>query len=91
MKPINDDYKPTANPELTTTRVEDELVVLNEDQKQVHKLNESAAFVFELCRSGYTVGSIKAEFLVRYEVDQKIAEKDVDNLLESLLDFDLIS
>ncbi len=91
MNESTDDYQPEANPDLTTTWVQGDLIVLNENREQVHKLNESAALVFEMCRSGHSIGSIRTEFLARYEVEKRVAERDIEALLSSFRDLGLIS
>ena len=82
---------PTAREELTVTEVDGELLVLNEAAGQVHRLNATAAFVFEHCDGDNTKADIAERIVATFDVSPEVAARDLDELLTTFRDNQLLS
>lgn len=84
------DDKPQSAAHLTSTAVGDELLVLDEAAGQIHQLNRSAALVFEACNGDCTVSEIEARLQQTFGIDADLAHRDVQALLTTLTDKQLL-
>ncbi|MDJ0656310.1 MAG: pyrroloquinoline quinone biosynthesis peptide chaperone PqqD [Xanthomonadales bacterium] len=75
--------KPCLREDLATEEVDNELIVLHSENGQIHKLNETAAFVLRMCDGNTSVAEIKEQLATRYQVDSSTVSKDVDDLIDS--------
>jgi|GEM_PF-2732737 len=69
--------------------VGDELLLLEQSSGRLHRLNATAAWIYERC-DGHTVAAIAAELSRCYEVDESVALRDVENVAASLTQLGLI-
>lgn len=82
--------KYSKNPEVETEDVDGELIVLNAAAGQVHKLNPTAAFIFELCDGQHTDADIAAIISEEADISLELASKDVQQTLASLKELGVI-
>lgn len=54
------------------------------DFRGMLRLNETGAFLWELCEKGMTKGQILQEIIKTYEIDETDAERDLESFLEKL-------
>ncbi len=87
---FSDDYKPLVRDDLTVTKVEEELIVLNRKCGNVHRLNDTAAFIYQ-CSDGHTsVRKIRERLLDQFDVESQIASDDIRQLLTAMHNNDLL-
>ena len=72
---------PQVRVELTTSDVDDELVVLDELNGNVHQLNSTAKTVFECCDGSNRVSDIQQRLVDEFDVAPDVARHDVLSLL----------
>ena len=82
--------KPVKKKELSTRKLGKELVIVDKRNNQVHSLNETAAMIWQLCDGKMSKGGLVAKTQGTYQVDQETAESDVEKVLISFLEKDLI-
>jgi hypothetical protein len=69
--------------------VGDELLLLERSDGRLHRLNATAAWIYERC-DGNTSEAIAAELASRYEVDESVALRDVEDIAMQLARLGLI-
>ena len=67
------------------------LVIDSRTNKQVHKLNEVGAFLWNSLDELSTKEELVNSLVERYEIDQANAKMDVDIFIESLLEKGLVN
>jgi hypothetical protein len=70
--------------------VDDEVVILNRDTGQVHRLNLTASYIWELCDGTNTPDEIAARLAADFNTTTGHVLNDVIGALASLRDLDLL-
>ncbi len=76
--------KPKLKQNMYVRDIKDEIAVYDEHTGHVHFLNQTAAFILELCNGTNTKNDIVAKMEEKYEVANEVAEKDVEDVLKNL-------
>lgn len=68
--------RPTRQPGLVWRTVDDEVVILNRQTEQVHRLNVTASYIWELCDGANTPDQIAARLAEGFDrtADQVIGD-----------------
>ncbi len=80
---MNGEIKPMVRNNLTISKVDEKLLVLNEETNQVHQLNATAALIFGYCDGSTTVTEIELRIGTQFEVDSNIVSHDVKQTLDN--------
>ncbi len=72
---------PEKRPNLETELVDQELIVLDTENQKVHKLNGTAAAVFESCDGSQSVDDIVSWLCDTFDVPRTQVEGDVRQIL----------
>ena len=64
--------------------INDEKVIYDMQNEQVHLLNSTASFIFELCDGSNTKDDIMNCMIDCYEVSNEKAAEDIDNVIKDL-------
>ena len=83
--------QPKRRDEITWVKVGNEQIVHDLQQQQLHQLNPTASFIFELCDGTMSTDRIIAEVVARFDVDEQTASRDVSRTLEQFRTLSLIS
>ena len=75
---------------ITSRDVEDEMLLVDTQNMQVHQLNRTASLVWEKCDGMHTVGDIIASVISEYDVKPEVAKQEVVSLIAQLQDLKLI-
>lgn len=78
------------NSDILTERLGDEIAVLNLKTNRFILLNDTGARFWELLQSGRDILSIKEQLLNEFEVDSDELAANVERMLQSLKDEQLI-
>ena len=70
--------------------VDGELLILNRQQEKIHQLNSVASFVWENLDGHTTKEQLLLAITDKYDVEQDVAQKDLEGLLNELSDLNLI-
>ena len=88
---IQQDQKVIISPEVLFQEVSGEIVLLDLASESYFGLDEIGARIWTLLNEEKAVGQILEVLLEEYEVDRATLEKDVNELLENLLEAGLIN
>ena len=69
----------------------DEYMFYDAMGEEVHVLNGIAREIYLLCDGEHSVEDLVRDIVDRYEVDEETASRDVDDLLQKLIDLRLLS
>ena len=75
---------------LVSRKVDNELLIVDQDKGKIHQLNLSAEFVWGQCDGMNSIEEIVIKTLEKFDIDEDQLKKDVDNILESLIELNLI-
>ena len=75
---------------LSLERLGDELLVLDKESEQIHRLNQTAAMIWEGLAAGRHPEEITAEFMQKFDTALHIAQQDIDRVTQQLLSLGLI-
>lgn len=75
---------------LTVQAVDDEILILDLESNQIHQLNSSASFIWELCEGGITADQLAEKYAAHYEIGSDAAMTDVKQVTEQLCDMGLL-
>ena len=76
--------RPRRRTEFEERVVEGEMVVMDQESEQIHQLNQTASFIWQLCDGDHDRQQIAEELAAAFEVDADTAEADVAETLEKL-------
>ena len=71
--------------------VEDEMIIFDSENSVLLTFNETAAFIFKKLSKGVDVEKINTALVKTYDVTEKVARKDINNLIGALLKKKIIS
>ena len=86
----NDDCPLKTERDYVLHDVGDELLVLDEKHEQLHQLNATAAYLWDLCDGQHSVQAMAKELSDFYGIDEAVALKDVRHVLDDLARLNLI-
>jgi len=81
---------PTRRAEFEERIVEGEMVVMDKESEQIHQLNQTASFIWQLCDGEHDRQQIAAELATAFQVDTGTAQQDVADTLEKLEEIGLL-
>ena len=87
---IRKEQKVSISPEVMFQEVSGEMVLLDLASENYFGLDEIGARIWGLIESGSSIGEAMDTLMEEYEVERDVLEKDVENLLEKLLEAGLI-
>jgi len=82
MKKITSIYK--VNKNVIFQKIDKQLVGFDIDNSSLYTFNETAEYIFAKFKSKIDPARIASLLAKKYEVDEKTAKKDVDELLKDL-------
>ena len=82
--------KPRHSPTVEKEAIDSELIVLDTQAGQVHKLNSTAAMIFELCDGSRSPEQIATFIADACEQPQDLVLEDVEKALATFLELKLI-
>lgn len=75
---------------ITVQTVGDEMVVLDQDNDQIHQLNATASIILSHCDGERSDLMIADELVRQFDIDQSVAINDVQNALVQLRELELV-
>lgn len=84
------EWRPRRCGGLLTHPIEDDEIVLDQQQKLVHRLNAVAAFILEQCDGRRTPNQIVSDVCAHFDVDAERAATDVEQALQKFRGLGLI-
>ncbi len=75
---------------ITIQAVGDEMVVLDQDNDQIHQLNATASLILSHCDGEKSDLFIADELVRRFAIDQNTAIHDVQNAIVQLRELELV-
>jgi hypothetical protein len=82
--------RPNRRTEFEERVVEGEMVVMDKESEQIHQLNQTAAFIWQLCDGEHDRMQIAEKLATAFEVDVETAEADVSETLNKLEEIGLL-
>lgn len=76
---------------LVCRSVDDDLLILDEGNQQVHQLNITATFIWEHCNGSHTIESIANQFSKAFDIPAKSARRDVESVVSELVEKTLLT
>jgi len=76
---------------LSTQNIDDELVILDKDNGQIHQLNSVASFIWQLLEKQGGVEAIINQLIEAFDVDETTAKTDVDKAIQQFKSLNLIN
>ena len=80
----------TVSKELVSCDMDEDAVILNLKDGEYHELNAMGARIWELIQEPQSVADLKAVILAEYDVDAETCERDVQDLLRSMVEKELV-
>ncbi len=78
------DWRPRVADGLPTRVVDDELVVLDRQNEQVHRLNALSVFIVDQCDGTRSEQAIIDAIVERYDVERPVAAADAEAMIVHL-------
>jgi hypothetical protein len=78
------------NPDVLWQRLDDEIVLLHLQNDRVFSLNTTGARLWEMLVAGMDLDSIRAQMAEEFEVSASELEAEIDRLLATMIDEQLI-
>lgn len=75
---------------LIAQSVDGELIILNREQEKIHQLNPSASFIWNRLDGQASNDHLVTAIIEKYAVEQDVAQRDLESLLNELSDLQLI-
>jgi hypothetical protein len=75
---------------LTVQSVDDEALILDIDGNQIHQLNATASFIWDVCANFVSIDQITERVVERYAVEPTKAKADVEEVIKQLLAIGLL-
>lgn len=82
--------RPNRRTEFEERVVEGEMVVMDKESEQIHQLNQTASFIWQLCDGDHDRKQIAEELAAAFEIDSVTAEADVADTLNKLEEIGLL-
>lgn len=78
------------NPEVIYTKLEDKIIILEAEKGELLTLNPTASFIWEKSKKAIEVEKLVDELCQEFAVERKIAAKDAQELVKTLLKRNLL-
>ncbi len=78
------------NEALVSWKVDDELLIVDQENNKIHQLNSSAAFIWSQCDGNNSVEDIVMKTCAKFDIDEDQIGMDVNSTLENLIELNLI-
>jgi hypothetical protein len=75
---------PKKRTDVNARNIEGEVVILDRRNGAIHQLNQTAAFVWDLCNGDTSLEAIAARLTEAFEIDLDAARRDVGTTLDTL-------
>lgn len=72
-------------------KLDDKIVIFDGEESVLYTFNETASFIFQKLKLGWHGKKIIEELVKKYQIKEKKAEKDVNELISDLLKGKIIS
>lgn len=82
--------RPNRRTEFEERVVEGEMVVMDKQSEQIHQLNQTASFIWQLCDGDHDRQQIAEELATAFEIDAETAKADVADTLNKLEEIGLL-
>jgi len=82
--------RPSRRTEFEERVVEGEMVVMDKESEQIHQLNQTASFIWQLCDGDHDRQQIAEKLAAAFEVDVETAAQDVTDTLIKLEEIGLL-
>ena len=82
--------RPNRRTEFEERVVEGEMVVMDKESEQIHQLNQTASFIWQLCDGDHDRQQIAEELAEAFEIDADTAEADVADTSKKLEEIGLL-
>lgn len=89
-QPAKTQNYPKRRSDVKIRGVEGEAVVLDRQGGQIHQLNPTASFIWNLCDGRSTLAEIENQMAEAFDVDRKTAAKDLAGILWQLRQLNLL-
>jgi hypothetical protein len=89
-KPLNPESLVRATAIRPSSRVSDEVAILELDRGVYYGLNDTGAFLWNLMQKPVRVNQMRAALVEEFDIDAETAEKDLLRVLSDLRDAGLI-
>ena len=81
---------PKKRENLVVQAVDNEVLILDLESNQIHQLNSSAGFLWNVYNDASTLERLQSIYAAHYDVASATAEADVRNVLDQLLSIGLL-
>ena len=82
--------RPNRRTEFEERVVEGEMVIMDKESEQIHQLNQTASFIWQLCDGDHDQQQIAEALATAFEIDANTAETDVADTLNKLEEIGLL-
>jgi len=72
-------------------KLDDKTVIFDGEESVLYTFNETASFIFQKLKLGWDKEKIIEDLIKKYQIKEKRAEKDVNDLISDLLKKKIIS
>jgi hypothetical protein len=76
--------------DLVSRKVDDDLLIVDQENGKIHQLNQTATFIWSLCDGKSSVEEIVKKSFENFDIDENQISKDVNTTLENLIELNLI-
>ena len=76
---------------LSSQKVDGELVILDKDNGQIHQLNSVASYIWLQIEAGSELNEILERLISVYEIENSIAQADLENVIQQFKDLELLT
>lgn len=83
--------KPKTKETIYIRELDGEKVIYDKKKGMVHFLNRTATFIFGLCDGNHTENEILEAVLDQYDIEKKTALEDVENVLKSFREKEILA
>ncbi len=81
---------PLKNQHVIARKIDNEILLLNEENSEIHQLNQTATLIWEFCNGENTIDDIIEALAGTYNVESTKLSDDVDSIINSLKDLGLL-
>ena len=75
---------------LSSQKIDGELVVLDKDNGQIHQLNSVASAIWQYIESGLDINAITEQLIQMYDIDEATAKTDLAKVLQQFKELKLL-
>ena len=88
---FSDTSRATPDPDVISTLLDDETVLLHMGTQHYYTLNETGSFIWQRLERGCSIGEIRSDLEQHYEVSSEQATQSISELLQDLCAEHLLS